>query len=213
MSESITAERFGGGGLGRHRAFEEDRVLDDAVRLFWEQGFEATSIEDVSERTGLSRSSIYQAFNSKRGLFDSALERYLDRWIGSLLETLESGRKGLDDVTGFFTGLADGLDDPGVDPELGCFMVNTIAELAWRDDRVSETGESYRDRLRRAFLRALRRARRRRELRPGDLDGRARLLAALTMGVFVTQRGNPNLEDSRHLVRAIVEQVEAWREP
>ena len=181
------------------------------MRVFWEQGYEATSIDELIDRTGLSRSSMYLAFGSKRGLFDSALERYLDLWIGSMLETLEGGRAGLDDVGAFFQGIAVALDDPAVDPELGCLMVNSIAELAWRDERMSAAGEGYRERLRKGFLRALRRAENAGELSRGDLGSRARLLAALTLGVFLTQRGNPDLDNSRRLLGAIVDEVEAWR--
>lgn len=196
--------------MGRPRTFDEKRVIDDAMRVFWEQGYEATSIDALIDRTGLSRSSMYLAFGSKRGLFDSALERYLDLWIGSMLESLEVGRGGLDDVCAFFRGIEVALD-AAADPELGCLMVNSIAELAWRDERMSEAGEGYRERLRKAFLRALRRAEHAGELSQDDCGSRARLLAALTLGAFLTQRGNPDLDDSRRLLGAIVDQVEAWR--
>ncbi|GDY60373.1 TetR family transcriptional regulator [Streptomyces violaceusniger] len=52
-------------------------VLDAAMRLFWEQGYEATSMARLREATGLSSASLYGAFGSKEGLFERALEHYL----------------------------------------------------------------------------------------------------------------------------------------
>jgi TetR/AcrR family transcriptional repressor of nem operon len=197
--------------MPRPRAFDEARVLDEAMRAFWEQGYGATSIDDLTERTGLSRSSIYQAFGSKRRLFDAAIARYLDAWFGPTLHELETGSGGLDDVTGFFARLAAALDDPAADPRLGCLVVNSIGELAWRDDGLRRTGESYRGRLHLAFLAALGRARRRGELSEGSPEDRARVLVALTLGLFVTERGNPEVEDARLLARAVAAQVDGWR--
>lgn len=62
---------------GRPRAFDMEGVLEAAMRLFWEQGYEATSLARLREATGLSSASLYGAFGSKQGLFERAVERYL----------------------------------------------------------------------------------------------------------------------------------------
>ncbi|WP_089102858.1 TetR/AcrR family transcriptional regulator [Streptomyces hyaluromycini] len=62
---------------GRPRAFDEDEVLDIAMRLFWEHGFDGTSMSDLTEAMGINRRSIYAAFGNKEALFTAALERYL----------------------------------------------------------------------------------------------------------------------------------------
>ncbi len=62
---------------GRPRAFDMEEVLEAAMRLFWEQGYEATSMAQLREATGLSSASLYGAFDSKHGLFERALEHYL----------------------------------------------------------------------------------------------------------------------------------------
>ncbi len=141
--------------MPRPREFSKDDVLDRAMTLFWERGYEATSLDDIVERTGLSRSSIYQAFGSKHGLFDEALGHYYDVRIGSVLSGLESGEQGLEEISRFFTNVADNVEDRGADRQLGCFMVNTAAELAWRDESVRPAVEAYRQRLQAAFERAL----------------------------------------------------------
>lgn len=62
---------------GRPRTFDEGEVLDAAMRVFWEHGYEATSISQLRAATGLSAASLYGAFGSKEGLFERSLERYV----------------------------------------------------------------------------------------------------------------------------------------
>ena len=65
------------GERGRPRAFDEAEVLDIAMRLFWERGFDGTSMSDLTEAMGINRRSVYAAFGNKEALFTAALERYL----------------------------------------------------------------------------------------------------------------------------------------
>ena len=62
---------------GRPRAFDEEEVLDVAMQLFWEHGFDGTSMSELTEAMGINRRSVYAAFGNKEALFTSALERYL----------------------------------------------------------------------------------------------------------------------------------------
>ncbi|MFF7651107.1 TetR/AcrR family transcriptional regulator [Streptomyces sp. NPDC007983] len=63
--------------VGRPRVFDLEAVLDAAMLLFWEQGYEATSLAQLREATGLSSASLYGAFGSKDGLFERAVEHYV----------------------------------------------------------------------------------------------------------------------------------------
>ncbi|MEK8143741.1 TetR/AcrR family transcriptional regulator [Streptomyces sp. M10(2022)] len=62
---------------GRPRTFDLEAVLEAAMLLFWEQGYEATSLTQLREATGLSSASLYGAFGSKEGLFEKAVEHYI----------------------------------------------------------------------------------------------------------------------------------------
>jgi AcrR family transcriptional regulator len=64
-------------GRGRPREFDEEEVLDVAMRLFWEHGFDGTSMSELTEAMGINRRSIYAAFGNKEALFTAALDRYL----------------------------------------------------------------------------------------------------------------------------------------
>ena len=83
--------------MARPREFDEERALRGAMHLFWKKGFDAASIPDLLNATGLSRSSLYHTFGYKQSLFDSAIRLYLRentaRGIGALrdADTLKSG--------------------------------------------------------------------------------------------------------------------------
>jgi AcrR family transcriptional regulator len=62
---------------GRPRAFDEEEVLDIAMRLFWEHGYDGTSMSDLTQAMGINRRSIYAAFGNKAALFTAALEHYV----------------------------------------------------------------------------------------------------------------------------------------
>ncbi len=65
---------------GRPRAFDRDRALLDAARLFWRRGYSGTSTRDLTARLGLSTSSLYGAFGSKAELFEEAVRAYAERY-------------------------------------------------------------------------------------------------------------------------------------
>ncbi|WP_447760202.1 TetR/AcrR family transcriptional regulator [Sphingopyxis panaciterrae] len=68
----VTAPR----ARGRPRAFDRDAALDQATRLFWVKGFEATSIADLTDAMGIGAPSLYAAFGSKEALYAEALRHY-----------------------------------------------------------------------------------------------------------------------------------------
>lgn len=73
---------------GRPRAFDVDQALDSAMRVFWSKGFAATSLDDLTQATGLSRPSLYAAFGNKAELFEASLDRFLNVEVGGELAAL-----------------------------------------------------------------------------------------------------------------------------
>ncbi|WP_437286832.1 TetR/AcrR family transcriptional regulator [Sorangium sp. So ce406] len=71
-------------GRGRPRSFDQEAALERAMVLFWERGYETTSLDELSAAMGISPSSLYATFGGKEQLFRAAVDRYLARGGGNL---------------------------------------------------------------------------------------------------------------------------------
>ncbi len=74
--------------MGRHREFDIDKALDAALSVFWQKGYEGTSLEDLSHVTGVARPGLYSAFGNKEALFRKALDRYDAKYMTFMSEAL-----------------------------------------------------------------------------------------------------------------------------
>jgi len=119
----------------RTKEFEPDQIADAAMRVFWERGYAATSVQDLVEGTGLSRSSLYNTFESKQGLYQQALRRYQAVTTANVALLAEPGsikelvRRLLMRI------VEDELGDP---QRRGCLVANATLELAGHDKAVAE---------------------------------------------------------------------------
>src|SRR5262245_36571756 len=75
--------------MARPREFDEEAVLDAAVQCFWVRGYEATSVRDLIEETGITGASLYNAFGDKRALYEKALGHYVDTSISDRIRRCE----------------------------------------------------------------------------------------------------------------------------
>ncbi|WP_369206227.1 TetR/AcrR family transcriptional regulator [Streptomyces sp. PU-14G] len=126
--------------MARPRLFDEERVLDAAMRAFWEKGYEATSTQDLCEATGLGRSSIYNTFTSKHALFQRSLARYVETMTALQLDLLEdAGRPAVERFEALFACIIEQEFAHRRDGRsIGCLSVNTTVELAARDPDVAD---------------------------------------------------------------------------
>ncbi|MGB3800443.1 MAG: helix-turn-helix domain-containing protein, partial [Lewinella sp.] len=85
--------------MARTKEFDEDTVLNKARDLFWERGYNATSIQDLEGYLGISRSSIYRFFGGKRELYDRTLARYQEENFQRLREQLGKSQDLKTDLT------------------------------------------------------------------------------------------------------------------
>ena len=106
--------------MGRPRAFDMDQALDQALHVFWEKGYEGTSIADLTEAMGINPPSLYAAFGNKETLFKKALDRY-EAWRDEILEEAFAAPTAREAVTRLLLGTAERLSDK-CKPR-GCLMV------------------------------------------------------------------------------------------
>jgi TetR/AcrR family transcriptional regulator, transcriptional repressor for nem operon len=113
------------------------------MRLFWRKGYAATSVGDLIETLHLSRSSLYDTFGDKRTLFLDALKFYSERVISATARTLNESPSPIAGIQMLFDELIAGAgSETGA---LGCFMVNSVAELVPYDPDVTEIATTYTD--------------------------------------------------------------------
>lgn len=115
------------------KGFERETVLDNAILLFWQQGFTASSMLQIVQATGLKPGSLYHEFDNKEGLFLASLTRYSERTMGSIRETIEQS----DSVTkGIRQILARLIEDTLDKQYCGCFLIKTQLELAAQNNEL-----------------------------------------------------------------------------
>ncbi|MFO1242781.1 MAG: TetR/AcrR family transcriptional regulator [Rickettsiales bacterium] len=93
--------------VGRPRTFDIDEALENALYVFWEKGYEGTSLPDLTEAMGINRPSLYAAFGNKEELFRKALDRYAEKITGFMQEKL-SAPTAYEGVESLLRTMADG---------------------------------------------------------------------------------------------------------
>ena len=192
--------------MPRSKDFDPTNAVDDSLEVFWRHGYNGTSMEQLVAATRLSRSSIYSEFGSKRGLFDRALERYLEIFIATLQPLREGG------IESIISFLGDLKGSVFLDPEFGCLVVNVRSEFPANDSSFRRLHVRYARSIESGFESALATADLLGELAEStDLRLRVSHLSLMLLGLFVYARGNPNADATAKRVEALVAEVESWR--
>lgn len=125
--------------MARPREFDERDALLQAMRLFWGQGYEATSLADLLKATGLSKSSLYDTFGSKRELFLAAFEVYRLERMRMLDGYLKSESTAFASIRAFFEMVVEHarLDER----PFGCMSCNEAVEFGPHDAEVQQLVE------------------------------------------------------------------------
>jgi TetR/AcrR family transcriptional regulator, transcriptional repressor for nem operon len=164
---------------GRPRGFDAAAALRVAVDLFWQQGYEVTSLEALSEAMGLSRSSFYACFGSKHALLMAAVQLYADDRYASLTERIAASADPREAVRAMLAVIAD--VDGGT---RGCLFVNAVAELAPGDAELLEFAQRHTARVDALMTATLRRL----GCSGAEASARAGALLALAMGVTTLRK-------------------------
>ena len=195
---------------GRPREFSAEAVVSSAKLVFWQRGYEGSTLPDLEASTGLGRSSLYQAYGSKEGLFDEALGEYIESFISPRLAPMERSGSGLGDIQRFFRQLGKLFRSDLTSAQRGCLWVNTLAEFSGREALVNARAGEFQQRLHRAFANALSGVSATTSAANATgVESRARLLVATTFGIWLTVRVDP--AEAARTCDAVVAQVVSWR--
>ncbi|OBB56230.1 MULTISPECIES: TetR/AcrR family transcriptional regulator [Mycolicibacterium] len=124
-------------GMARPRKFDEAEVVEASRDLFWDQGYAATSIDDLSAATGLGRGSFYKAFGDKHSMFLRSLELYCTEALDGIRAELRNpDLSAYDRLVGHVRGTAAGVASDT--DRRGCLLAKSAAELSATDPAVAK---------------------------------------------------------------------------
>lgn len=168
------------------KQFDQTEVLDRAMTLFWLRGYEATSIRDLTEATGLGRGSLYGAFGDKEGLFLAVLDHYCYQIQTQLAECLQHPDP-KQAIANLFERIVQRMSEGKYPP--GCLNTNTTLESPAGSERINRKIAERLGNLEANIYTVLRRAQMQGALSPGcDIKALSRFLLAITQGIAVLNK-------------------------
>jgi TetR/AcrR family transcriptional repressor of nem operon len=120
--------------MARTQEFDRNEVLQAAMTLFWSKGYEATSLADLLQATGLSKSSLYASFGDKRSFFLEAFELYRKQRLATLDRILDTGPSARQALENMLWQVA--LYTMQSDDACGCMVANEAVELGPHDANI-----------------------------------------------------------------------------
>ncbi|MGG2104587.1 MULTISPECIES: TetR/AcrR family transcriptional regulator [Lysinibacillus] len=176
--------------MARTREFDEGQVLEAAMQLFWEKGYEATSLSDLTSRMGIQRPSIYSTFGDKRELFEAALRRYTTSRASDIRSRLQKYASVKEAFSIFFADII--TEEYEEDLSKGCFCINTMVELAPHDEKFEVLTREHQMYLAVIFQETIERG-----IQTGELDANtdakslAQALIVALIGITVMMKSRP----------------------
>ncbi|MEF3305585.1 TetR/AcrR family transcriptional regulator [Paenibacillus sp. GYB003] len=174
----------------RRREFDEENALEAAMVRFWEKGYEAVSLTDLTAAMGIQRPSLYAAFGDKKELFEAALRRYTTLHASRIRTGLQNASSAKEAFRALFEGIV--RDEYEGNANRGCFCINTMVELAPHDEKFEVLTREHQMYLAALFQETIERGQRSGELDPAsDARALARALVVSLIGLTVLLKSRP----------------------
>ena len=184
---------------GRPRTLDRNVGLDVAARLFWEHGYEGTSIADLTAAMGVTPPSLYATFGSKEELYRQALDHATERESKARMDALQSDMSAYEALSFYLHDVATGISRPG-DPR-GCIVSTAVVQCAAENETVAKSVAARREAAIKAIRERFDRAVVEGELAAGtDTDSLARFYGAFVQGMSVQACDGACTERLRRLV-------------
>lgn len=128
--------------MARSKEFDVDIVLGKAMNVFWQQGYEKTSMQDLVTGMGIHKRSMYDTFGDKHTLYMKAIDRYVQNTSANMEEQVKEAASAKGAIRQLFELI---LQMAEMDPK-GCLLVNTAVELSYHDpEAAARVNEAFLD--------------------------------------------------------------------
>lgn len=183
--------------MARPKEFDQEKALREAIGLFCQQGFAATSTDDLMRVMEVGRQSMYDTFGDKRALFLKALQLYVTESVHSVNVELERPGSALAAVQNALVTFAQRKDLSNAE---GCMGLNAISEFGQRDADVTRITRDAARRQRQILMRVLTKAKEEGEINSdADIAGMADFFESTLAGIRMAAKAGK----SRHALRNI----------
>jgi TetR/AcrR family transcriptional regulator, transcriptional repressor for nem operon len=195
------------GAVARTAEFDRNEVLERAMHLFWRKGFEASSVQDLVEATGINRASMYNAFGDKEALFLASIDHYVENVNRQRLALLEEDIPAREAIARYFDALV--TFSAGEGRRLGCLLTNTAIEMGTRNRRVERRLAEVFARVRTGFEQVVRRGQAAGDIPPDkDPATLAQFLLCCVQGLRVLARTETDARSLRAVTAVALSALE-----
>jgi len=146
--------------MARPTTFIQEQALDKAMKLFWRQGYATTSLSQLVEEMGISRSSLYSTFGDKKSLLKLALERY-NAGYNDIVKKISLANDPAYAIWLYFSQMY--LQNDTLRLENGCLIVNSLLEFSDVDPELAQLAQDQLNKVNTAFRQCFRQASENRE--------------------------------------------------
>lgn len=186
--------------------FDREKVVSDALILFWQKGYAATSMQDIKATTGIKESSLYNTFGSKKELFLEALKLYAGH-VGASMGALPAKEHPAEAIRIFLRQIASRACNP--DTAIGCLLMNSALELGPEHQDIVDFAMEQFAQIEKWMQRTIEHAQSLGEI-PADKDPKslARFLTYSVQSLFTIARTRPTEEFMTDIVNTTLSVLE-----
>ncbi|WP_316751504.1 TetR/AcrR family transcriptional regulator [Pedobacter gandavensis] len=186
--------------MARTKDFDENEVLTKAIQLFWHRGYNATSMQDLVDALGISRSSLYDTYIDKHTLFIKALESYQLAGKTKINEIIDQSISAKETVIKLIELAIN--QSIGNQQQKGCFMLNTGVEVAPHDQEVGKLVCQNEQQMETVFFQVIKKGQQSGEIKNAeDAMVLAKFILNAVKGMQVTARSSPDATGFGNIIR------------
>jgi TetR/AcrR family transcriptional repressor of nem operon len=184
--------------MGRKLEFCREKALHTAMESFWAHGYEQTSMRDLAEQLGLHLGSVYNALGDKEKVFEAAMRLNFEEQVLPKVRAVHEAPDALKAINDYLNWVVD--EAVGVTPGPGCFIVNSLLEIAHINDNITKLVHGYTNQVETMFSETVARAQKAGQIR-ANRDPKK--LAQFIISMCVDIRAMSKLKMSPEMLRNV----------
>lgn len=188
--------------MARPLEFDPDKALNEAMELFWSNGYDGTSLSDLLDVMELSKSSFYQSFGNKKQLYQQCLHQYRKQISKQLLADLDNASSAMDFLEDLFVSISRKADTPK--GRRGCLIMNSASAKAPFDSEIGKIVKSGAQQFEKIFYKAIKQAQKEGDI-PFEKDphAMAQYLVSSRSGLLAMAKSGSTTEELNQIIEMI----------